>query len=242
MKYPTKLEATREWVRGFNAIPYGIIQRLVADDIYAGAEEWREVTTPQSGDSVELHFPVYGMWGAVGEVLGYDEDANDYVIELDDGTIVHAVAEEFHVIRDSFLPMWRTLWSFGDRADDWWLKRGGINIMSECGFRIYERIISENPANIHQKIYDRWQEIKDAALAPENFNQKVDYYVKQQVASGARDREVSRWQSIDMNDQPNWGYMSIYYGDLEGEAVYMKEWWQKRHTKLNSLINSLKHK
>ena len=110
------------------------------------------------------------------------------------------------------------------------------------GFRIYERIIDENPANIHQKIYDRWQEIKDAALAPENFNQKVDYYVKQQVASGARDREVSRWQSIDMNDQPRWGYMSIYYGDLEGEAVYMKEWWQKRHTKLNSLINSLKHK
>jgi hypothetical protein len=109
-------------------------------------------------------------------------------------------------------------------------------------FRIYERIIDENPANIHQKIYDRWQEIKDAALAPENFNQKVDYYVKQQVASGARDREVSRWQSIDMNDQRNWGYMSIYYGDLEGEAVYMKEWWQKRHTKLNSLINSLKHK
>ncbi|MBQ5860765.1 MAG: CotH kinase family protein, partial [Alistipes sp.] len=73
------------------------------------------------------------------------------------------------------------------------------------GFRIYERIISENPANIHQKIYDRWLEIKDAALAPENFNQKVDYYVKQQVASGARDREVSRWQSIDMNDQRNWG-------------------------------------
>lgn len=138
MKYPTKLEATREWVHGFNAIPYGIIQRLVADDIDADAGEWREVTTPQSGDSVELHFPVYGTWDAVGEVLGYDEDSNDYVIEVDDDTIIHAGAEEFHVSRDSFLPMWRTLWSFGDRADDRWLERGGISIMSECGFRIYK--------------------------------------------------------------------------------------------------------
>ena len=37
------------------------------------------------------------------------------------------------------LPMWGTLWQFGDSADDWWLEEGdGIRIMSECGFRIYE--------------------------------------------------------------------------------------------------------
>ena len=39
------------------------------------------------------------------------------------------------------------------------------------GFRIYERIINENPANIHQKIYDRWNEIKDGPLSPSNFAQ-----------------------------------------------------------------------
>ena len=109
-------------------------------------------------------------------------------------------------------------------------------------FRIYQRIIDENPANIHQKIYDRWLELKDGALAPENFNQVVDYYAKQMIDSGARDREVKRWQSLDRADQPRWGYASVYYGDLEGETKYMKEWWAKRLTKVNSLINTLQHK
>lgn len=37
------------------------------------------------------------------------------------------------------LPMWGTMWSFGDSCDDWWLENeGGIEIMSQCGFRIYE--------------------------------------------------------------------------------------------------------
>lgn len=39
-----------------------------------------------------------------------------------------------------YLPMWSTMWSFGDSADDSWLeKRGGLELMAECGFRIYEQ-------------------------------------------------------------------------------------------------------
>ena len=110
------------------------------------------------------------------------------------------------------------------------------------GFRIYERILNENPAGIHQKIYDRWQEIKDGALAPSNFNEIVENYANIQIKSGARNREVERWKSRDMNDRPNWGYDNVYYDDLESEIAYMKDWWQKRHTKLNSLINTLQHK
>jgi hypothetical protein len=109
------------------------------------------------------------------------------------------------------------------------------------GFRIYERIINENPANIHQKIYDRWNEIKNGALAPSHFNEIVDNYVQIQDKSGARAREVARWKSIDMSDQPNWGYNYTFYDKLDSEAIYMKDWWQKRHKKLDSLINSLEH-
>ena len=36
------------------------------------------------------------------------------------------------------LPMWGTMWSFGDSCDDWWLENGdGVQKMSECGIRIY---------------------------------------------------------------------------------------------------------
>ena len=39
-----------------------------------------------------------------------------------------------------FRPMWGTMWSFGDSADDYWLEEGdGLELMAECGFRIYEQ-------------------------------------------------------------------------------------------------------
>ena len=40
----------------------------------------------------------------------------------------------------NYLPMWDTMWSFGDSADDYWLEKGdGLELMAECGFRIYEQ-------------------------------------------------------------------------------------------------------
>lgn len=36
-----------------------------------------------------------------------------------------------------YFPMWGTMWSFGDIADEWWLDNN-LEVMKECGFRIYE--------------------------------------------------------------------------------------------------------
>ena len=35
------------------------------------------------------------------------------------------------------LPMWGTMWSFGDSIDDWWLEKN-LDEMSQCGFRIFQ--------------------------------------------------------------------------------------------------------
>ena len=118
---------------------------------------------------------------------------------------------------------------------------GHGNNGSGTRFYFHERIISENPANIHQKIYDRWQEIKDGALAPSNFAQIVDGYAERQKASGAVEREVARWKNIDQNEQSKWGYESVYYGNIDSETSYMKDWWTKRHAVLDGLINKLEH-
>jgi len=128
-------EATEYWVREMNAIPQGMIERLMEN----GIDEWREVTAPICGD--EVYF--YGdIKGGRTEIVEIDSSGDHlvYKLELDDGTIVcDAVEEEFEVINENgFLPMWGTMWSFGDRIDDWWLEeRDGIRLMSECGFRIY---------------------------------------------------------------------------------------------------------
>lgn len=39
-----------------------------------------------------------------------------------------------------YLPMWGTMWSFGNFTDVFWLEEeDGLELMAECGFRIYEQ-------------------------------------------------------------------------------------------------------
>ena len=89
-KRMTRLEATQEWVRGFNEIPTSMIAKLMQVE----PDDWHEVTR-------------------------------------------HVVDNE--VKYNDELPMWGTMWSFGDRCDELWLdEKDGITAMSQCGFRIFK--------------------------------------------------------------------------------------------------------
>lgn len=80
-------DATKEWVREFNAIPCSIIEKICKyniDSIY-------ELT---------------------------EQDEENYYTD--------------------FLPMWGTMWTFGESLDEDWA-RGNIEIMQSCGFRVYEQ-------------------------------------------------------------------------------------------------------
>lgn len=76
-------DATREWVREFNAIPQSVIMKMQEFDI----DSVYELTTP----------------------------------------------DEY----DDFLPMWSTMWTFGESLDEDWA-RENIQVMQDCGFRVYE--------------------------------------------------------------------------------------------------------
>lgn len=128
-------DAAREWVREMNAFPYDMIEKLMNAD-YDG---WHEVTTPCRDDRVYVYDLPDGCEEHMGEIENCLVDADVYLIDLDDGTAVEVAKDDFEVDRDSCLPMWGTLWSFGDSADDYWLEElDGIEQMSKCGFRIYE--------------------------------------------------------------------------------------------------------
>lgn len=128
-------EATREWVREMNAFPHSMISALMRNDI----DDWHEVTKPSYGDRVYVYEIPEGCERHWGEIENYIENSDVYLVNLDDGTVMEIGTDDFEVDRDYNLPMWGTLWSFGDSADDYWLEDdGGIQIMSECGFRIYE--------------------------------------------------------------------------------------------------------
>lgn len=125
-------EATERWMGEFSRIPIGIVEKLLK----ANPDEVQEITPPGEHDRVDV-------WGGEhsgeGEITGYDEETGQYTVEMDDGEAIQAEAEDFEVLRDSFLPMWGTMWAFGDPADEDWLENGGLQKMADCGFRIYEQ-------------------------------------------------------------------------------------------------------
>lgn len=129
-------DAAREWVNGFNAIPQGMIEQLMRDN----PDEWQEVTAPAVGDRVYVYdTKPAGSKEHGGEIIVKNRETGGFTIRLDDGAEIIADDTGFSVEYCESLPMWGTMWSFGDVCDNWWLDTGeGISIMSNCGFRIYE--------------------------------------------------------------------------------------------------------
>lgn len=135
MKYATIKDAAAAWVESFNAIQRGMIAALME----FSPEDWNEVTIPAPGDRVYILSGDYAdEYGKITEV-SFDDDDTSFGIELDSGTKIRISSNEFEVERDSYLPMWGNLWSFGNSVDDHWLEElNGIELMSQCGFRIFE--------------------------------------------------------------------------------------------------------
>ena len=128
-------EAAEEWVDRFNAIPYAVVEKLAKLDI----DSIHEITPPSKHDRVYI---TDGMCqGEEGEILRVSDDDDEvYVVELDgSGEEVEISQDDFEVQNDGFLPMWGTMWTFGDGCDNWWLEeKAGLQAMADCGFRIYE--------------------------------------------------------------------------------------------------------
>ena len=125
-------EKTIEWVAKMSEYPTDMVETCMCAD----PESWYEVTEPQVGDRVLVYD---------GKLAGYGEislrSGNLYMVEPDasddeEGALLRR--EEFDVIRDSKLPMWGVMWSFGKILDEVWLEDGGLRKMSDCGFRIFE--------------------------------------------------------------------------------------------------------
>ena len=128
MKFKNIREAAQGWVREMNAIPQTVLVKL-------GCEELNEITPPAICDNVYCYDS-----GEYGEIVDVLEDGEACRIELENGNLINLESYEFEVQKDDYFPMWGTMWTFGDSCDDHWLEEmGGLQIMANCGFRIYEQ-------------------------------------------------------------------------------------------------------
>ena len=131
MKYDTIKDAARAWVQEFNAIPQEVLVKLLQHSDY---NDCQEITPPAICDRVYAFHP--SEYGEIIEVMENDT----FLIRLDNGEEIEAESGEFEIQRDDYFPMWGTLWSFDDSCDDYWLEEmGGLQIMADCGFRIYKQ-------------------------------------------------------------------------------------------------------
>lgn len=128
-------EATQEWVGSFDAIPLAMVRKLWLND----PDDWYEITTPHIGDRVYVYEVPEGCEKHSGTIENLLSKADMYLINLDDGTTIEVGADDFEVERDTYFPMWGTMWSFSEAPDEYWLtEMDGVKLMSNCGFRVYE--------------------------------------------------------------------------------------------------------
>lgn len=137
IKGMTISDAAHKWVSEFNAIPQSMIERLMR----AAPDEWEELTLPHAGSRVHV-FDLPDSCDTLehlGEIVAYAADLNKYRVDLDGGPSILVEPDNLEVVDEDTLPMWGTMWSFGDSCDDYWLGYAdGIWVMSDCGFRIYQ--------------------------------------------------------------------------------------------------------
>ena len=126
-KIVTKKEACQKWVNGFNAIRESLIKRAFKNNI----DDLYELTTVQEGDYVwsNEHQGEY-------EILNIDRENKKATINID-GEKQETELDDLTKEYEGWLPMWGTLWTFGENLDSDWA-RENPNIVSACGFRLFE--------------------------------------------------------------------------------------------------------
>lgn len=129
-EYNTINEAAHLWVGEFNAIPQGMIAKLMQAD----PEDWHEVTLLSSGDRVY----VYNLPDEVdtlehgGELQSYDEETDLWCVKLDDG--IDGAGYDFYEAHWEPLYKARGLhWHSEEAEHDYQMQRKGYERKMYCG-------------------------------------------------------------------------------------------------------------
>lgn len=131
MKFNTIREAAENWVREFDRIPMGVVEKLLGEY----GDGVTEITPPSRYDRVDVFSGKY--CGESGEIVKHDE--RGYLVAFDNGERHYVDECDMDVSHgDGYLPMWGTMWAFGDSIDNDWLENH-LQEMADCGFRIYEQ-------------------------------------------------------------------------------------------------------
>ncbi|MCY8119586.1 hypothetical protein MOC55_11920 [Bacillus spizizenii] len=105
-------QAVKKWVWEFNAIPLQLIEKAY----------------PNFVDEVEIL--------TTNKVCGHCESED--IVKNEDGELYCQHCNNDDDIFDKYdLPMWGTVWTFGDSLDSDWI-RNNLDVVADCGIWVYE--------------------------------------------------------------------------------------------------------
>ena len=132
----TVCDAVYTWVETFNTFPIEMIEQLMEMD----DGTWQELTALKAGDDVYVYDLPENCDSTEhsGRILDMERKKGVCKVRLADGGVITTERDNLEAEYDSMLPMWRKLWQFKNDLDNQWLsEKGGIELMSGIGFRIY---------------------------------------------------------------------------------------------------------
>jgi len=135
--YETIMEACRAWVKEMHHIPMSVIDKLAQ----ANPGDLQEITPPTKYDRVYINYGDFA--GQTGEIVEVNKNGT-YLVKLDANKEIVVGKDDLEIatIHEDYFPMWGTMWAFSDTIDNDWLEgvfgENGLQLMADCGFRIYE--------------------------------------------------------------------------------------------------------
>ena len=127
------MDRVYKWVStDFIPVPQSVVEKLLGLDL----GDITDITPPAIGDRVY----VFGSKNDEdGEIVEISKDRETYKVKLYRvGEVIELEDGDFTVVRDSYLPMWGTMWAFRYGSDnDIFKDSEGLEKFSDCGFRIY---------------------------------------------------------------------------------------------------------
>lgn len=153
MKYNTIKEATEAWVTEMNAIPYALLQKAYPNMEEDGLEEltpfpmkWQCDTCNEEFSEEEVDELSTKNQNSYGDIIcptcivkeadEMNEGLEEDIFTIDDCSAYIQQVEDFDN-HEYGLPMWGWLWNPNESIDECWIKEN-LQIVADCGFRVYE--------------------------------------------------------------------------------------------------------
>jgi hypothetical protein len=102
-----------------------------------------------------------------------------------------------------------------------------MSIKPHLPFAPFDRLVRYNVDGFKQRVAERWEELSNTVLSPENVESHITQIARRYIESGAWQREYNRWKNASDS--------RVVIGEnLNEEVEYVMQWYRGNHSSLTN--------